>query len=175
MSTNLTQLLIPIFAMVVNVLVHILGYRYLLRGALLKSLLVGFASGFLMITFCESYLFLHGDAGLWETFPLLLVNQAIYFSLWYCYFNFVNMGETARRVRLMRELIEQTEGLTYDELLQKYNAQEMVKRRIGRLLSKSQIIEKDGRFYSGKPTVLFIAKVVIFMKLFVLGKKSEYE
>lgn len=173
--TGWGQVFIPLLAMAINAVAHILLFRTVLNGSLLKSLLAGFGIGFLTITIYEGYLLMNGAASAADVFPMFMVNQSIHFALWYIFFNFVNMTETARRIRLMRELVESPQGLTYEQILQKYNAKEMVDRRIDRLTSKAQIIKRGDRFYPGKPIVLFIARVVIFMKLFILGKASEYD
>ncbi|MDD5465380.1 MAG: hypothetical protein PHP73_03450 [Candidatus Omnitrophica bacterium] len=106
---------------------------------------------------------------------LIFVNLIIYFCLSYCYFNFINMGETARRIRLLRELGEAPAGLTKGDILKRYNAQEIINIRINRLMNNSQIVLRNGRYYVGSPVMLFISKAIVLMKLVVLGKKSEFD
>jgi len=103
------------------------------------------------------------------------VNIIIYSSLGYCYFHFINLGETARRIRILRELYESNGGLTLDKILKRYNAEAMVELRLQRLISSGQIILKDGRLHVGKPVLSFISKIIILMKLILLGRKSELD
>ena len=92
----------------------------------------------------------------------------------YCYFNYINLGETARRIRILREIYDSKEGLSMEEILKRYNAKEIIERRIKRLLKNRQIIYKDGKYYIGKPIMLVIAKIIVIMKVILLGKKSEF-
>jgi len=110
-----------------------------------------------------------------ERLALSLVNLAIYASLSYCYFSFITMGETARRVRLLCELYDAPDGLTREGILKRYNAEEVINIRLDRLLNNGQIILRDGRFYIGSPVVLFISKIIVFLKLIILGRRSEFE
>lgn len=101
-----------------------------------------------------------------------MINLISYSALGSCFFNFVTLGETGRRIRILRELCDLKEGLSIDELISRYNAKEIVKRRISRLLEHGQIIFKNGRYYIGSPTVLFMAKFISPMKILLLGRKN---
>ena len=46
--------------------------------------------------------------------------------------------------------------------------------RINRLLSTGQITLRAGRYYLARRTVLYMARVIVLMKLVVLGKRSEF-
>ena len=61
-----------------------------------------------------------------------------------------------------------------DELLERYNASIIINVRLKRMVNKNQIVLRDGRYYIGKPIMLYMAKAVVMMKLFLLGKKSEF-
>jgi hypothetical protein len=102
-------------------------------------------------------------------------NAFTYSALGYCYFHFINLGETARRIRILRELYDSKNGLSKDEILSKYNAHQIISKRIERLVNNGQIIFKDGRYYIGHPMMLLIAKIIVMMKCMVLGKKSEFD
>ena len=66
-------------------------------------------------------------------------------------------------------------GLSEEEILQRYNAEEIVTKRLGRLIKNGQIICKNNRYYIGKPLMLFISKLIVSMKILVLSKKSEFD
>ncbi len=110
-----------------------------------------------------------------KNIPSVFINIVSYSALGYCYFHFVNLGETARRIRLLRELSESNAGLSMDEILQRYNAKEIIENRLNRLLKSGQVIHKDNRYYIGKPVMLFMSKMVVFAKRFILGKSSEFD
>lgn len=104
----------------------------------------------------------------------LLPSLFSYAALGYCYFHFINLGETARRIRLVRELAEAgPSGLTKEELLSRYNSGELVEARLGRLLSNSQVVEKYGRYYLGGPALLLMARALLLLKKLILGRTSE--
>jgi hypothetical protein len=86
---------------------------------LLVSLLLGLLGGLLSLAVFETYVYF---AAAVRSLPATLTNVVIYFALSYCYFHFVNLGETARRIRMLRELYASHEGLTVGEILDRYNA-----------------------------------------------------
>ena len=98
-----------------------------------------------------------------------------YFALVYWYvFGFYNLGESARRIRLLVELQAAGErGLTLTQLLAAYNARMIVDARLGRLLAGGQVVERDGRYLIGKPLMLYGAKALVLLKLAFLGTPSE--
>jgi hypothetical protein len=99
-----------------------------------------------------------------------------YLALVYWYvFGFFNLGESARRIRLLVELHAAGErGLTLGELLAAYNASMIVDARLGRLLAGGQVVERDGRYFIGKPLMLCGAKALVLLKRVFLGGPSEF-
>jgi hypothetical protein len=159
-----------VIALFINVITQILCLRYAVNG-LLKSIFLGFTFGLLGLLTVQLYIASQDI----EFLPGIMVNIVIYSLFGYCYFHFINLGETARRVRLLRELHESNGGLTLEEILKRYNAEAMVELRLQRLISSGQIILKDGRLHVGKPVLSFISKIIILMKLILLGRKSELD
>jgi hypothetical protein len=109
-----------------------------------------------------------------DIFFSFLSNLIVYSCLGFCYFNFITLGETARRIRLLRELTESPKGLTLGEIDQRYNAKIIIQNRINRLLNNKQVILKNDRYFIGNPTVLMISKIFILLKIIFLAKKSEF-
>lgn len=140
-----------------------------------KSLILGFLGGFLCLLILEFYIFSILKSLLIDFYLVFVANVITYSALGYCYFHFINWGETSRRIRILRELYESDNGLTFAEILERYNAKEIIQVRFLRLLANGQIIIKDGSLFIGKKTVLLIAKIVVFLKLLILGKKSEFD
>jgi len=163
---------IPLIAITGNITAQIFSYKYLLGRKLLRSEYFGFLWGVMILAVGEIFAY-EGPAA--EALALACANLTIYACLAYCYFNFINMGETARRIRLLRELYDSGPGLNKEEILSRYNAEEVVGLRMRRLLNNHQIISRGGRYYVGSPVMLFIAKGIVLMKLAVLGKKSEFD
>ena len=165
----------PIVGLIINVVSQILLFRFNTKIGLLRSVTIAFLIGITGLCMMEFYYYQSHSWDLIEFSGFLFANILSYFALGYCYFHFINLGETARRIRLIRELYDAKEGLTRKEILTKYNAHDILKIRLKRLLSKDQLIIKDGRFYIGKRTVLLMSNALVILKLLLLGKKSEFD
>lgn len=142
---------------------------------LLKSIFLGFLTGAFIIIFGEIYTVFTASLPLRDFISILIVNVITYSALGYCYFHFINLGETARRIRILREIYDSNDGLTVQEILNEYNAKQMIDVRLSRFLNNGQVLHKNGRYYVGNPTMLLIAKIIVGMKSILLGKKSEFE
>ncbi len=156
----------------INVAAQIGLYRALGgRGRLLKSQVAGAAAGLAVLLL----------AGLAGSLPSSLAaspwtwtaDLLIYLAFCYVYFHWNNMGETARRVRLLRELDEAPEGLSEAELLCRYPADEILERRLTRLIDGGQIVERGGRLVLSGGLVLVSARLVAIAKWIVLGRRRE--
>lgn len=148
----------PIIGLFSNVIFQILGYRFFFKKKLLNSIVFGFLiGGIVSLSFKE--------------IDCLLT----YIFLSYSYFNFLNLGETGRRIRLLRELKDAGSGLTYEEIIKCYNREEIILRRLNRLLKTRQIVERNNRLYIGNPIMLIAAQVLVMLKVVLLGRRSEIE
>jgi hypothetical protein len=165
----------PIGALCINVLAQVCYCRFISNKHLLKSLFFGFFCGISGLILAEVWYAGKSSLAVFQNVPLILINISSYCALGYCYFHFVNLSETARRIRIISELENAKAGLSAQEILERYNAQEIIEKRLGRLLKSNQVICTNGRYYVGKPFMLFASKVVVFLKLFILGKKSEFD
>ena len=172
MPTYYFQLLIPLLCLGVNVILQVLSSRYISSLSLLKSVYLGFLSGFVFFLFCEFLLFSMNPDFSWWFAGTSASNLIIYFALGYCYFHFINLGETARRIRILREIYDSHDGLSTDGILERYNADEIVEKRLRRLINNGQIVSRDGRYYIGRPEVLLMANILAAMKLLLFVKKQ---
>ncbi|OGS08967.1 MAG: hypothetical protein A2270_04685 [Elusimicrobia bacterium RIFOXYA12_FULL_51_18] len=153
--------LLPVFGLLINVFVQVALSRAF--SSLLRSIFAGFAAGLVpVICFSGFTARLPGDI-------------LCYGAFGYCYFHFLNLGETARRIRLVRELYERLEGLSEPEILRRYNSREILAVRMARLLKNGQILSHGGRYFTGKSAVLLMARMVTLAKIMVIGKKSEFD
>ncbi len=169
------QVINPVFGLAVNILVQLISFRFILKSGLLKTVFLGFFAGFLYLLLIESYIFFVMPVSFMDFLMILLANAITYASLGYCYFHFINLGETARRIRILGEIYDSKDGLSLEEILQRYNAKEIVEKRISRLLNNDQVILKNGRYYIGNPIILMINRIIVAMKLMLLGKRSEFD
>lgn len=159
----------------IDIIVQVASFRYIPRLGLLKSEYLGFASGFITLLILKFFLFFAISTLTSDFVSVFIADLVIYSSLGYCYFHFINLGETARRIRILRELYESKGGLSMEGILEKYNASEILTKRIDRLINNGQIVYKDGRYYIGNSLMLNIAKIITGMKIMLLDKKSEFD
>ncbi len=171
MDYRYLHLFCPIIALGINVIVQIVIFKLDKGRKLLRSVFTGFATGALSAGAIESLIVLAAGAPVKNFIPALVVDITTYSAMGYCYFHFINLGETARRIRLLRELNDAPEGLTEGEILSRYNAKEIIDVRLTRLLNNKQIILRDARYYVANPAMLFISRALAFMKLIILGKR----
>lgn len=171
---SLLTVCLPAVGLLANVVFQTAWVRLRRQTSVLRSVYAGFLFGAALICGLEP-----GARGAPATAAELagglLVNLVIYGLLSYDYFHFINLGVTGRRVRLVRELYEAPEGLTLEEILDRYNAKEMVQNRLGRLMRSGQVVLEDGRYRLGSPVMAYISRVILAMKKIVLGRGSEFE
>jgi hypothetical protein len=152
--------LTPVAGLAANVAAQVALCRALRWLGLLRSLILGFAIGLLAAAVLTHAAGSALELSAAEVALQMLVNGLTSAALGYCYFHFVNLGETARRVRILRELVEGGGALRREELLKRYNAQDMVRRRLDRLLRNGQVVVRADRYFIGKRTTLRMAQAV---------------
>ena len=83
------------------------------------------------------------------------------------------MGETSRRVRISLELANASGGLTYKQILDRYNSDIQVKRRLARLLEAGDIEQSGAAFCLKKRRILAIYYVVYLFRHLVFGSMAH--
>lgn len=165
-----TRAFAPVFAFAAGAFLQVLSCRSQKGDGLLRSVFTGFGAGaFVLFLFETGYICRSSGAAI-DTFGRLAANAIIYLAFWNTYFHFLNMGETARRIRILRELYSAPGGLTLDEIISRYNAEEIIGRRLSRLVSSGQIALKNGKYYIGSPFMLFAANGIMLLKTILFGK-----
>lgn len=165
----------PLLGLLINAISQVLLCRYVRGFGLFRSILLGFGCGLITVISVEAVNYFATAVSIAHLFGQLCVCLLTYGSLSYCYFHFVNLGETARRIRILRELYDSKYGLSMQEILSRYNANDIIEKRIDRLLSNGQIIFKEGKYFAGNSTMLLMNRAMILMKLVVLDKRSEFD
>jgi hypothetical protein len=99
-------------------------------------------------------------------------NVACYVVLAYCYFHFFNLGETGRRMRLLLELASAPQGLSEWELAKRYGAEEIVERRLNRLLQDGQVAEREGRVFVAGAALPLIAVIIAALRKVLIKETS---
>lgn len=94
-----------------------------------------------------------------EFFSAVLYALIVYGGIAYSYFHVFNMSETARRIRIFRE-IHLAGTLTAQDILKLYSASDIVKVRLERLKATGQLEFADGR-YRVRGRSLYLVAVLI--------------
>ncbi len=167
----------PVLGLALNVAVQVATFRGRPAIGLLRSEYLGFAAGLagVMVVAGAARSVSSGAAPPVDAAFRVLLSLGCYAALGYCHFHFVNLGETARRIRLLRELHEAGGALSHGELAARYGAGEIVGKRIARLLGTGQVVLREGRYHIGSPLVLTIARGMVALKKVLLKKGSEHE
>jgi hypothetical protein len=175
MSDHFMFMITPVIALSLNVAIQVVSFHFIGYLSLLRSIVIGFFTGIIFTLIFLFYLF--PPVHLWTTrhSGILFTNLMTYIAFSYCYFHFVNLGETARRIRLLREIYNEASGITKTELVKRYNSKTMLELRLNRLLNKGQIIARANRYFIHSRLMLLITRVIVNLKWIIIGKKSEFD
>ncbi len=150
------------FAVLTNLLGQVAFHRLPPRLPLVMSGVLGFVAGFVALVVANFFLPKFDWA-------IAAVNAGLYVSGGYCYFHLINIGEASIRIRILRELMHSSEGLTEEQILAQYDCKWIVDARMKRLLSSGQILKRNDLYFEAKPQLLHYARIFRFLKWFVLG------
>lgn len=155
-------LLAPIFALAFNVLCQMLTVHITKRIGL--SIIAGLIAG-LLATAALCFAIETDFAG-W------IVELTTTIALSYCFWVFLNLNITALRIRILRELLlSPGHAMARTDLDQIYHPQEMLDRRLARLLASGDIVlNADGRYTLAKSRLLHLARLVNFVSRFVIPR-----
>ena len=167
--------LAPLLGLAAGVVLHILLSRALPRLPRLHGLAASTLGGLLVVAALS--LGGSGEAGPDpDRAGTALAHLLTYLLLTYAYvIGFFNLGESARRIRLVIELYQAgPRGLTLSEVLAAYNARTIVELRLGRMRTGGQVVERNGRYVLRRRLMLRAAKTLGLMKVVLLGGRSEF-
>lgn len=166
MLSALWKPLIPVAALGVNVLVHIIAVRVQRQRLPYLSVLVGFLAGA-----AASALATWSSGGVAaDRWPMLAIAMPTYVALAYGYFAFANLSMTSLRIRLLQDIADAGGTLSEAHLRASYNDDAILELRLQRLLYAGQLVERDGRLCIGGQGFLWLAYLVDGLRLLVLGR-----
>ncbi len=163
----------PLLGLVVNGVIQTLSYRGGVKN-LLKSEFVGFISGLIILLVCSAWIIHEFDVSARDYSIFLIVNLTIYGAMQIWFTSVLGIISVALRVRML-QFVSATQSVSYQELVVAFKPDELIQRRIERLVKTGQIKQTDGKYYLNKRGLLYIALILDAYKLFLLGKKSEFD
>jgi hypothetical protein len=173
-SSETAVFLLPLAAVMFNVISELILLKTILKASLLKSIVAGFFLGMVALL----VMVFAGFVTDW--FPgLISVNNlfslaGFYFCLSYTYFHYMNIGQASLRIRILHELKGKESGLEQAKIFQLYNAQSMIDFRLERLTLSGEILKKNGHYILGKPRLILAAKIFELLKRVIYGKKQYF-
>lgn len=170
---SLFEALSPIGALAVNFLCQIILHRAVKRARYLPVMVVGTLAG-LGIQLLAFYV-LHGAPDTLDLHVQFFGQVATYLCLSFGLFAYANLGEASLRIRLLQELADEPEGLSWSVIGKNYSERNIFAKRMERLIAANQVFKKDGRFFLRGKALPVLAKVMTFMKLILLRKRSEFD
>lgn len=163
----------PFAALMLNVVTQVFLLRRSAGSRYMRSMFVGFLFGAFALCIFDILFFPHPTH-----WPNCVAEFAVrvlsYASLSYCYFHFVNLGQSSIRVRIYSELVDNPMGLEIDALKKDYNEIKLVETRLQRLTSSGDVVESNGRYFVGRYRLVVVSRALLFAKQLILGKKSEF-
>ena len=172
---NMSSLISPIAAMVVNVAAQIILFRIRRGTRFFRSIIEGVLFGGIALVACEAFLVASNNAMADRLFLAVAVNLPIFLCLSYCYFTFAQMGQASIRIRLYTEIASRTEGVAVSEIEREYDETALTELRLHRLIESGEIVTRSGSYFIGQGRLPLIANIIFAAKYFLLRKKSEFE
>ena len=168
------SLFLPILAMLANVVCQILLVRMRKGLGFMRSIVEGGMIGGALLAALEICL-IAGPRGLFELPLFLLINAPTYCGLAYCYFCFATLGNTSIRIRLYAEVSGNPAGISEEAFKKEYNEAALMQLRVDRLVGGGDIIDRDGRYFTGKARLVRIAGIMRAIKVIFIGRPSQFE
>lgn len=165
----------PVAALAVNVIAQVLLVRLRKGAHFLRSVVESCFCGMCALVLLEALLLASRDFTGETLATALLVNFPAYMALSYCYFNFVNLGQSSIRIRIYSEIAETPGGVPIEQIGREYNEAALMQMRLHRLIESGDLREKDGRYFIGRKRLAVAANVIFALKKFILSKESEFE
>ena len=173
MAMDLLHVIIPVLGLLVNITLQLMGVRYMASVDYYRSIAYGFRSGLFLVLVFEAAFLSFGGKELSDSIALSIANITVYLLIAFSYLAFINLGVSSLRFRLLDELDRSVEGLSMEEILERYNSREIIKNRVEKLEKIGQLIRKNDRFYLDRSTALLMVKILELLKFVVLGRKPR--
>lgn len=170
----LFSIVLPLAGMIANAITQIVSYRFFNMGYL-NSLLIGPASGILFVVIIGLFFSDRNSVNYWDSGLVLVGALTIYLAAAFSFLIVVTAGESSIRIRMLREFATFPQGLTLNQLLERYNDIVILELRLERLQSHGKIKLVDGRYFLQSRSLHFIALLFKGLKLLLLKQSSEFE
>jgi len=160
-------------ALAANAVTHLLFYRSTRRY--MRAIFVGFVAGLTVLLVGEAVIIIGDRRNVLEAVIRLVADGLLYGCTSFLFFNFINAGESAIRIRILRELRAAGRSLPEAELLEAYNDGSIVEARLARMLANGQLEMVNGHYRLRSQTLVRMAYFFLTLKWVLLRRSSEFE
>ena len=163
----------PVLGLAVYCLSHIAACHTIPHRGNYFPLVIGCGCGLAATIAISLAALLWMQSGLADGLALAGVNMVAYMAFAFGYFNFINLNIASLRIRMLQELADEGGRLPAERLTGLYNTETVIAVRIDRLASGGHLVERDGRYYSGKWRFLFVARTFDLLRWAILGQSTH--
>ncbi len=164
--------IIPVVGLAVFCLSHLVASRVVLNRGPYYPLLAGFSIGLAAALAASFALLWSMGTGAADLLAIVGMNGAAYVAFGFGYFNFVNLNIASLRIRMLQELADSGGSMPAIAFASCYNTDSVIALRIQRLVSGGYLVEKEGRYFSGKQSFLIVARIFEFLRWAILGGRA---
>ena len=168
-----TTCLVPLIALLVNAISHIVFFRFTGGRSFMESGLKALLAGFCFLVITDLWLATSAPPEARSLPQILLVHFPAYISLSYGYYNFAQLGQTSLRVNLLRILLKRPEGIPLASLTEQHGDQQAVPLRVERLVTTGDLINRNGVLTIGRTRFVLTGQILFGLKRFLLGKSFD--
>jgi hypothetical protein len=145
----------PFAGFIINVLGLFVLMRLMRRGFLLSLFVAFIAGGIVCFVALAIAFFIHAQP-LLDKLALSASVLLVYGAAGFVSFAVINLGETSLRIRMMRLILENPDGLTAAEILTRYNDALILSVRLRRMVDNRQVTVSGEALYP-RPSALILA------------------
>jgi hypothetical protein len=158
----------------VYVFFHILLFRFLNIESVLKSIIIAYAIGLILLFLVGGFLFKYDFLSIHDLMGYFICNFFYYSVIAFCYFCLVNLTDTSVRIRILQELQKKANtGLSQSQILKIYNTDNIIGIRLEKLVSSGQIVKKENRYYHNKDRLVLVAYFFECLKFILIPKDQR--
>jgi hypothetical protein len=163
----------PVLGLATGCVAHLLVSRMVRKRGHYFPLLVGCGCGLIATLVTSVAALVAMDAGALDFLALVSMNVVAYLAFSFGYFNFINLNIASLRIRMLQELAESGGEMPVGALTSLYSTEDVIAVRINRLLSGGHLIERQGRFYSGKRQFLIVGRIFDLLRRAIIGEMQD--
>lgn len=164
--------LAPVAGLVVDVVAHVLSSRITEGNKPVQAIIQGLLAGLVATAFISALSLAALRCPFNDSVALLALNGVAYLALAYGYIGYVGLNLTSLRIHILKLLWKSGGSMPRAAIEGLYGNDSVIDLRIAMLLQDGYLEERQGRLYTGRRTVLYIAHVWDLMRWCVLGRHA---